>query len=122
MFKYIYFIFISFFKCFKKILIVKVFFCLFFSNFSPFKKNCYNFVSFYLFINNTIDGWCEETEDPTSVCLSATTTRTWRWNILGQVQLISRPHFCHLGVAESASQRLLTSRNGQVQTNTLTNK
>jgi hypothetical protein len=24
------------------------------------------------------------------VCLSATTTRTWRWNISGQVRLISR--------------------------------
>jgi hypothetical protein len=48
------------FKCFKKFLIVKVFFCFyFFYTFFPFKKNifcfflfCYNFVSFYLFINN----------------------------------------------------------------------
>jgi hypothetical protein len=82
----------------------------------------YNFVSFYLFINNVIDGWCGETEDPASVHLSATTTRTWRWNISGQVRLISRPHFCHLGVAKSASQKLLTGQNGQVQTDTLTNK
>ncbi len=34
---------------------------------------------------------CGETEDPTSVCFSTTTTHTWRWNISGQVQLISRP-------------------------------
>ncbi len=61
-----------------------------------------------------IDGWCRETEDPASICLSATTTRTWRWNISGQVRLISGPRFCHLGVGESASQKLLTSRNGQV--------
>jgi hypothetical protein len=47
----------------KKFLIVKMFFC-FFSSFSPLKNIylffflfCYNFVSFYLFINNTIDGW-----------------------------------------------------------------
>jgi len=64
MFKYIYFIcfhFVSIFKCLKKILIVKVFFCfyffLFFSLFliyicSVFFLFCYNFVSFYLFINN----------------------------------------------------------------------
>jgi hypothetical protein len=25
------------------------------------------------------------------MCLSATTTHTWRWNISGQVRLISRP-------------------------------
>jgi hypothetical protein len=25
------------------------------------------------------------------VCFSTTTTHTWRWNISGQVQLISRP-------------------------------
>ncbi len=47
--------------------------------------------------DNAIDGWCRETEDPASVCLSATTTRTWRWNILGQVWLILGPRLCHLG-------------------------
>jgi hypothetical protein len=31
------------------------------------------------------------------VCLSATTTCTWRWNISGQVRLISGPRFRHLG-------------------------
>jgi hypothetical protein len=34
---------------------------------------------------------CRETKDPTNVCLSATTTRTWRWNISSQVRLISGP-------------------------------
>jgi hypothetical protein len=29
------------------------------------------------------------------VCFFATTTRTWRWNISCQVQLISGLHFCH---------------------------
>jgi hypothetical protein len=47
--------------------------------------------------DDAINGWCGETEDPTSVCLSATTTRTWCWNISGQVRLISGPRFCHLG-------------------------
>jgi len=47
--------------------------------------------------DDAIDGWCGETEDPTSMCLSATTTRTWHWNISGQVRLISGPHFRHLG-------------------------
>jgi len=47
--------------------------------------------------DDVIDGWCGETEDPASVCLFATTTRTWRWNISSQVRLISRPHFSHLG-------------------------
>jgi hypothetical protein len=87
--------------------LLKIYICFFFIF-------CYNFVSFYLFINNTIDGWCGETEDPVNVSLSTTTTRTWRWNISGQVQLISGPRFCHLGVAESASQRLLSGWNGQV--------
>jgi len=44
-----------------------------------------------------LNGWCGETEDPVSVCLFATTTRTWRWNISDQVRLILRPRFCHLG-------------------------
>jgi len=34
----------------------------------------------------------------------------------------SGPHFYHMGVAESASQRLLTGRNGQVQIDALTDK
>jgi hypothetical protein len=46
----------------------------------------------------------------------------WCWNISGQVRLISGPRFCHLGVAESASQRLIMGRNGQVQTDTLTDQ
>jgi hypothetical protein len=29
---------------------------------------------------------------------------------------------CHMAIAESASHRLLTGRNGQVQTDTLTDK
>jgi hypothetical protein len=56
------------------------------------------------------------------VCLSITTTRTWRWDISGQVRLISRPRFCHLGVAESTLQRLLTGWNGQVQIDTQTSE
>jgi hypothetical protein len=47
--------------------------------------------------DDAIDGWCGEMEDPASVCLSATTTSTWHWNILGQVRLILKPRFCHLG-------------------------
>ncbi len=42
------------------------------------------------FLSQT-DCLCGETKDPASVCLSATTTRTWRWNISGQVRLISGP-------------------------------
>jgi hypothetical protein len=42
--------------------------------------------------------WARGNTKPPSqacVCLSATITRTWRWNILGQVRLISGPRFCH---------------------------
>jgi hypothetical protein len=37
------------------------------------------------------------TKPPSQACvwLSATTTRTWRWNISGQVRFILGPRFCH---------------------------
>jgi len=43
------------------------------------------------------------------MCLSATTTRTWRWNILSQVRLISKPRFyhlegCRIGLAETVNE------------------
>jgi hypothetical protein len=42
--------------------------------------------------------WARGNTKPPSqacVCLSATTTRTWCWNISGQVRLILWPRFCH---------------------------
>ncbi len=85
----------------QKFLIVKVFFCFSFIVFPLSKKYIFFFFLFhfiYLFINNAINGWCGETEDPASVCFSATTTRTWRWNISGQVRLILGPRFVIWGL------------------------
>jgi hypothetical protein len=42
--------------------------------------------------------WAHKNTKPPSqacVCLSATMTHTWRWNISGQVRLIWGPCFCH---------------------------
>jgi hypothetical protein len=40
------------------------------------------------------------------VCLFATTTRTWRWNISGQVRLISGIRFCHKQTVYAGRRRI----------------
>jgi hypothetical protein len=74
--------------------------------------------------DDAIDGWCGETEDPASMCLSAATTRPAPGAGTFQARCGSFRDLVSViwGVAESASQRLVTGRNGQVQTDTLTDQ